>query len=234
MGIRAKKKIAEHIFKENIYNNNLISDISNTNYIKNNNGKTHLKPIEGHGVFVDDMFLFGYLRKEDIVFNKGGINCTTGKNGAATFIIEQNRSIINYTIGKDNPFPIHVNFTDTILLENGFSKKGRILSTIELIEKRVNVREKWKECNNLEDPFGVYILKVDVSNISLSTLQKNLRLLQNKLISNGASIYSLDYTRDYSGTLKKTRINRLSYNKRIFYRRRFRFLFFRCRLYNFK
>ena len=203
MGIRAEKKIAEHILKENVYGSNLISDISTTDYTKNNNGRTNLKPIEGHDVFVDDMFIYGYLRKDDIVFNTtGGINCTTGKNGSASYIIEQIRCIVNYTIGRDTPFPIHVNFMDTIRIGNN-TKEGRILSTIRTIEKYINVREKWIECNNGEEPFGVFIVKIDVSNISFTTLQDNLKILQSKLLINGNSIYCVDYTMDFSGTLNK-------------------------------
>ena len=203
MGIRAEKKIAEHILKQNVYGSNLISDISTTDYTKNNNGKTNLKPIEGHDVFVDDLFIYGYLRKDDIVFNTtGGINCTTGKNGSASYIIEQIRCITNYTIGRDTPFPIHVNFMDTIKIGNN-TKEGRILSTIRTIEKYINVREKWIECNNGEEPFGVFIVKIDVSNISFTTLQDNLKILQRKLLNNGNSIYSVDYTMDFSGTLNK-------------------------------
>ena len=202
MGIRAEKKIAEHILKENIYDDNLISDISETDYTANNNGKTHLKPIDGCGLFVDDLYIYGYLGVGDIVFDRnGGINCTTGNNGSASFVIEQVRAIVKYTIGKDNPLPIHINFMHTI--EIGKAKGGRIFSTIEGIEEHINIKQKWKECNNGEKPIGAYVLKIDVSNIPLQTLQENLLLFQTKLLTIGNAIYCVDYTQDFSGTLHK-------------------------------
>ena len=204
MGIRAEKKIAEHILKENIYDNNLIYDISNTDYTKNNKGKTNLKELEGHNVFVDDIFLYGYLSKNDVVFNnQGGLNCTTGKDGSAIFIIEQIRSIVNYTIAKDCAFPIHINFMETIKLEN--NKEGRVLDTIKNIEKYINVKENWI-ISNKNDPFGVFILKLDVSNITFKSLQNNLKLFQNKLLLCGYSIFCVDYTKDFSGTLNKNEL----------------------------
>ena len=42
MGKRSLKKIAEHILKENINEDNLISDIADVDYTKNHQGKTHL------------------------------------------------------------------------------------------------------------------------------------------------------------------------------------------------
>ena len=204
MGIRAEKKIAEHILIENIYDNNLICDISNTDYTKNNKGKTNLKNIEGHDVFVDDLFIYGYLSKNDVVFNShGGINCTTGKDGSAIFIIEQVRSIVNYTIAKDCAYPTHINFMETIKIEN--NKEGRILDTVRGIEKYVNVRENWI-VSNKEEPFGIFILKIDVSNITFKSLQNNLKLFQNKLLLCSYSIFCVDYTKDFSGTLNKNEL----------------------------
>ena len=202
MGIRAEKKIAEHILKENIYDNNLISDISNVNYIKCNRGKTHLKEIEGFGIFVDDLYVYGYLREDDIVYDRtGGISCTTGNSGSATFVLEQIRTIVKYTIGKDNPLPMHINFMHTIELDK--KKNGRILSTIQKIEKHSNVKNKWMQCNKEEKPKGAFVIKIDVSNVSLQSLQENLLILQTKLLTIGYAIYCVDYTQDYSGTMSR-------------------------------
>ena len=206
MGIRAEKKIAEHIIIQNTYNNNLVPDISTVNYTKNNKGKTNLKEITGNGVFVDDLFVYGYLGEKDVVFNKNGfISCTTGKNGSSTFIIEQIRSIVNFTIGKNNCNPIHINFMGTYKLKSKENIKEQeiTLNTINNIEHYVDVKSNWKNANNGEDPFGVFIIKIDVSNIELKDLQDNLKLLQAKLLYIGSSIFSVDYTKDFSGTLNK-------------------------------
>ena len=47
MGKRSAVKIAEHILKENIHEDNLINDIANVDYTKNHQGKTHLKKNRG-------------------------------------------------------------------------------------------------------------------------------------------------------------------------------------------
>ena len=83
MGIRAKKATSPHLLVENANENNLLSDISRVDYLANNRGRTHLRPLYGLPVFVDDVYAFGYLRKEDIVETKGKVLCTTGDFGAA-------------------------------------------------------------------------------------------------------------------------------------------------------
>ena len=89
MGLRANKSLAEHILTENAYENNLLPDISKVDYTRGNSGPTELKPLEGFGVFVDDVYIFGYLKKEDIVFNRYGVvQCTTGTTGSATYILD--------------------------------------------------------------------------------------------------------------------------------------------------
>ena len=88
IGKRSLKSITEHILKENVYEGNLINDISEVDYTKNNHGKTHLQEIDGFGLFVDDLYVYGYLRKEDIVFlPKGGVSCTEGTHGSACCVV---------------------------------------------------------------------------------------------------------------------------------------------------
>ena len=157
MGLRAEHGIAEHILKENVYNSNLISDISLVDYTKNHLGETHLQEI-GFPIFVDDIYVFGYLRQTDIVYNrKGGISCTTGPNGAATYIIEQTRAIVKYTIGKDNASNLHTNFMHTIAL--GRNSGGVIENTIRKIENNSEVKIKWEEYNNGEEAVGAFVFK---------------------------------------------------------------------------
>src|ERR1043165_8539010 len=66
MGIRAKKATSPHLLVENANENNLLSDISRVDYLANNRGRTHLRPLYGLPVFVDDVYAVGYLRKEDM------------------------------------------------------------------------------------------------------------------------------------------------------------------------
>ena len=200
MGKRSLKAIAEHILKENINEENLISDIANVDYTKNNQGKTHLQEIEGFGLFVDDLYIYGYLRKEDIVFTpKGGVSCTEGGNGSASCIVEMLRSIVKQTIGKNSNLP-HINITHTVEIKN--SGNSSILKTILEIEKNHPVRQKWEE-RTLNHPFAVFVVKVDVSNIPIQELQKYIKELEQALFTIGYYIYCVDYTRDFSGTMDK-------------------------------
>ena len=200
MGKRSLKTIAEHILKENINEENLISDISNVNYTKNNQGKTHLQEIEGFGLFVDDLYIYGYLRKEDIVFTpKGGVSCTEGGNGSASCVVEMLRSIIKQTIGKNSNLP-HVNIMHTVEIKD--IGNSSILKTITEIEKNKEVRQKWEE-RTLNKAFAVFVVKVDVSNIPIQELQKYIKELEQALFTIGYYIYCVDYTRDFSGTMDK-------------------------------
>ena len=200
MGKRSLKTIAEHILKENINEENLINDIANVNYTKNNQGKTQLQEIEGFGLFVDDLYIYGYLRKEDIVFTpKGGVSCTEGGNGSASCVVEMLRSIIKQTIGKNSNLP-HVNIMHTVEIKD--IGNSSILKTIAEIEKNKAVRQKWEE-RTLNKAFAVFVVKVDVSNIPIQELQKYIKELEQALFTIGYYIYCVDYTRDFSGTMDK-------------------------------
>ena len=200
MGRRSLKTIAEHILKENINEENLINDIANVNYTKNHQGKTHLQEIEGFGLFVDDLYIYGYLRKEDIVFTpKGGVSCTEGGNGSASCVVEMLRSIVKQTIGKNSNLP-HVNIMHTVEIKD--IGNSSILKTIAEIEKSIAVRQKWEE-RTLNHPFAVFVVKVDVSNIPIQELQKYIKELEQALFTIGYYIYCVDYTRDFSGTMDK-------------------------------
>ena len=200
MGKRSLKTIAEHILKENINEDNLISDISNVDYTKNHQGKTHLEEINGFGLFVDDLYIYGYLRKEDIVFTpKGGVSCTEGGNGSASCVVEMLRSIVKQTIGKNSNLP-HINIMHTVEIKD--IGNSSILNTIAEIEKNHPVRQKWEK-RTINKAFAVFVVKVDVSNIPIQELQKYIKELEQTLFTIGYYIYCVDYTRDFSGTMDK-------------------------------
>ena len=77
-----------------------------------------------------------------------------------------------------------------------------ILKTIVEIEKNHPVRQKWEE-RTLNQPFAVFVVKVDVSNIPIQELQKYIKELEQALFTIGYYIYCVDYTRDFSGTMDK-------------------------------
>ena len=200
IGKRSAAKIAEHILKENIHEENLINDIANVDYTKGHQGKTHLQEIEGFGLFVDDLYIYGYLGREDIVYNPtGGISCTQGANGSACCIVEMLRSLVRQTIGKISNLP-HINIMHTVEIAN--QTNSSILKTVVEIEKKTPIRKKWEE-RTTRQAFGVFVAKVDVSNIPIQELQKYTPELEKSLFANGYYVYCVDYTRDFSGTMDK-------------------------------
>ena len=205
MGRRSVRNITEHILKENIHEDNLINDIADVDYTKNHQGKTHLQEIEGFGLFVDDLYIYGYLRREDIVYTpKGGVSCTEGANGSACCVVEMLRSIVRQTIGENSNLP-HINIMHTVEIRN--QQNSSILKTIAEIEKKTPIRKKWEE-RTLNQAFAVFVVKVDVSNIPIQELQKYIMELEKSLSTIGYYIYCVDYTRDFSGTMDKEELTR--------------------------
>ena len=205
MGRRSVRNIAEHILKENIHEDNLINDIADVDYTKNHQGKTHPQEIEGFGLFVDDLYIYGYLRREDIVYTpKGGVSCTEGANGSACCVVEMLRSIVRQTIGKNSNLP-HINIMHTVEIKN--QQNSSILKTIAGIEKKAPIRKKWEDRTTTQ-AFAVFVAKVDVSNIPIQELQKYINELERSLVAVGYYIYCIDYTRDFSGTMDKEELTR--------------------------
>ena len=203
MGIRGKKNTAFHILKENVYENNLINDVSDVDYTIGNKGKTDLQEIEGYEVFVDDVYVYGYLRQEDIVYStRGDIKCTEGTNGSSHIAVNLIRTIARQTIAKKAEKVPHVHTMHTVAID---SKNSNIVRTIKQIEKKKNVRENWKFIKG-QDPKGIIELKIDLSNVSMEDLEENFVLFERELFANGFYIYCIDYTKDFSGTMSKTKL----------------------------
>ncbi|MEW8689119.1 MAG: hypothetical protein AB2556_25135, partial [Candidatus Thiodiazotropha sp.] len=77
------KTLATQLLLENTYESNLLPDISRVDYPAGHKERTHLQPLEGLPVFVDVIYVYCYLRKEDCVVCKGRLSCTTGENSSA-------------------------------------------------------------------------------------------------------------------------------------------------------
>ena len=186
MGIRSKKNSALHILKENVYESNLINDISDVDFTIGNNGTTDLQEIEGYDVFVDDVYVYGYLREEDIVFSpRGDIKCTEGTNGSSHIAVNLIRTIARQTIAKKAEKVPHVHTMHTVAID---SKNSNIVKTINQIEKEKNVRENWKYIKG-KDPKGIIELKIDLSNVSIEDLEENFVVFERELFANGFYIY---------------------------------------------
>ena len=83
MGLRSERAVSTHLLLENAYESNLVSDISKVDYLAGNLGRTHLRPLPGLPTFVNDVYVFGYLLREDCVFHGGRLSCTTGEDSSA-------------------------------------------------------------------------------------------------------------------------------------------------------
>ena len=83
MGLQTEKAMAAHFLLENMHESNLVSDIARVDCLAGNLGNIHLYPLEELPMFVEDVYLFGYLRREDCIVCGGHHSCTTGEGGAA-------------------------------------------------------------------------------------------------------------------------------------------------------
>ena len=198
IGLRAANKIPEHLLRENGYKSNLIADISTVDYTKDNMGQTTLQEIPGFTVFIDDMYIYGYLRKQDVVYSKTGrVQCTTGPKG-------QIRTLTNHILCKDLPNYAPSNIVFTVAMED--KTESIILNTIKKIEKNKPLLPAWQEHNANEEPETAFVVKVDVSNVPIEKIEENIQELEKNLNSRHYGLYSVDYTQDYSGTLQKETI----------------------------
>ncbi|MEW8689201.1 MAG: hypothetical protein AB2556_25545 [Candidatus Thiodiazotropha sp.] len=73
MGLQSEKAASAHLLLENAHESNLVSDISKVDY---------LHPLPGLLTFVDDVYVFGYLHREDCVVHGGRLSCTTGEDSS--------------------------------------------------------------------------------------------------------------------------------------------------------
>ena len=84
------KAVAKHIFEKNTWESNLFPDIANVDYFAGHQGPTNLQPLDGLPVFVDDIYVYGPLRENEIVRVRGRKPaCTTGEDGSGRKIISQ-------------------------------------------------------------------------------------------------------------------------------------------------
>ena len=60
-----KKAVAVHLLLENSYESNLVSDIAKVDYLAGTLGRTNLRPLAGLQPFVDDIYVFDYLSREE-------------------------------------------------------------------------------------------------------------------------------------------------------------------------
>ena len=206
IGLRSEKRLSYHLLLENTYENNLLSDISNVDYTKGNLGPTDLEPLEGLEMFIDDIYVYGYLSKSTLVDKRGKVLLSTGENGHAKRVVGAIQMCIGASFGAGEAF-IPVQIIQTIRT-NTFGIVGR---TIEAIERKSNNEciDQWRYITNEaleEDPTACFVAKLDVSKVPIQKLHRHLHTFQKHLLAIGYKLYCVDYTQDFSGTLSRTNL----------------------------
>jgi len=203
VGLRTAKAFGRYLLQENVYGSNLLSDISTVDYTENHLGRTDLQPLEGLEPFVDDIYIFGYLRGEDLLREKGKPMCANSKR-----IVQQ--ISIACKIAFSAEF-LSVSIVQSMYLEKKNSS-STIRRTIRAIEETSNLRGYFVE-ENKEEPAGIFLAKVDVSEVPIDSVLCNLEKLDRHIRPSMLGLYSIDYTQDFSGTLdRKTLVSFLEKN----------------------
>ena len=186
MGLRCKKSVATHLLLENAYESNLLSDISKVDYLAGNLGRTNLRPLEGLPPFVDDIFVFGYLSREECVFQKGKLSCTSGEKGAAKVVVASIANALERAVGKRG-------YMQTSLVHTvaaGDTRSSTIRATIAKIEKDAlyKANREWKEIHPQKEIAGYFVAKCDVSEVPPEELHSGLHVFEKCLVGYGYGI----------------------------------------------
>ena len=193
MGIRAKNRVLAHLLLENAYENNLLPDISECDYLRGHLGTTSLRRLSGLPAFVDDIFVYGYVSEEDIFRSGGKPLCKNAKGIVSRISMAAKETFLR--------------FLPTSVVHTVCKGKGQISSTVADIERRIEEKTLavWKKIYN-GNPGGIFVAKVDTSELAIEDVDKNIEKLARLLGANGYGIYSIDYTQDFSGTLDRKRL----------------------------
>ena len=203
IGLRSEKRLSYHLLLENTYENNLLPDISNVDYTKGNLGPTDLEPLEGLEMFIDDIYVYGYLSRSSLVDKaRKALLSITGENGHAKRVVGAIQMCIGASFGTGEAF-IPVQIIQTIRT-NTFWIVGK---TIEAIERKSNNEciDQWRYITS-EDPTACFVAKLDVSKVPIQKLHRHLHTFQKHLLAIGYNLYCVDYTQDFSGTLSRTNL----------------------------
>ena len=206
MGLRSENAVSAYLLLENAHESNLVSDISKVDYLAGNLGRTHLRPLPGLPTFVDDVYVFGYLRREDCVFHRGHISCTTGEDSSAKNTFARISTAARESLGTapdgTTRCNIQTNIVHTLATRDN-AEGGAIQATVSRIEDDTDkkAQAKWRELYPDTEPAGLFVAKVDVSEISMDELQASLPAFERLLLAHGYGIYCIDYTQDFSGVL---------------------------------
>lgn len=199
MGLRSEKAVAAHLLLENTYESNLVSDIAKVDYLAGNLGRTNLRLLAGLPPFVDNIYVFGYLSREECVFRNQKLSYTRGKEGRAKLVVANIANALERALGK-----CRANTAIVHTVGEGKAESNTICATIARIEKNTSYKAKrsWFELHPGKEVAGYFVVKCDVSEVSLEELHRVLPVFERSLVGgSGYGIYSIDYTQDFSGVL---------------------------------
>ena len=198
MSLRSKKAVAKHILQKNVWESNLILDI--LDYFAGHQGQSNLQPLDGLPAFVDDFYVYGPLREDQIVRVRGRkASCTTGEEGSAKRVISHISLFVREVWGNEGGFK-NVAITHTV---DAKSASSLIVATVEKIGKETGyrARRRWEELHPQGKAVAHFVANVDVSELPMEKLQKGLSSMRLYLETVGFGLYQKDYTQDCSGVL---------------------------------
>ena len=201
MGLRSEKAVAAHLLLENAHESNLVPDIAKVDYLAGNLGRTNLRSLVGLPPFVDDIYVFGYLSREECVFRNRRLSCTSGKDGCAKLVVANIANALERALGK-----CRANTAIVHTVGEGKAESSSIRATIAKIEKTTSHKAKrnWFGLHPGKEIAGYFVAKCDVSEVSLKELHRALPVFERSLVGgSGYGIYSIDYTQDFSGVLDR-------------------------------
>ena len=142
MGLRCVEAVAKHIL-QNVWENNLIPDIAGVDYFAGHQGRTNLQPLDRLPGFVDDFYVYGPLRENEIVRVLGRKPaCTTGEEGSGKRVVSQISLFVRQVWGCEDGFK-NVSIAHIVYAN---SRSSRIIETVEKIEKETGYRASYKNC----------------------------------------------------------------------------------------
>ena len=195
MGFRAEASLAKHLLLENCWENNLLPDISKVDYLEGHQGRTNLQPLDGLPLFVDDIYICGYLDQTEAVRIRGKVSCEP----VSKQIVARISMAPQEVLGDPRK---NTRISSTVLAT---SKGSKIMETIATIESDTGqrARRQWKKLFPEKEAYACFVAKVDVSEVDIAHLQERPPTLARLLESRGDSMYEIDYTQDFSGMVDR-------------------------------
>ena len=218
--LRNMKMLPYHMAVDNVYASNLINDITYVNYTEDSKGLTHLRPLRGLPMFIDDLYLYMYIHEEQIekIGNAGKVIFKGGEGGAISNIGKKLAAITNEVFGAK----CRQKVVFSLNLSNNERKVGNIIfQTVMRIRTRGGDRAWVGFCKYYGDntkPVALIKYKIDTSILPFQTVLDGLPSLERRLNQLGAGLMSIDYTQDFSGVLERVSLENYLIEKKGFTR----------------